>query len=121
MSTHTAQHFEIHKGDSILLTITVEDSTGNAVNITNATEIKFRVAGDQLDATMDISKNMTDDSAGDVQISDGSAGEFTVQLNPVDTASLNHGMYHWEAELEDNSNNISTVVTGYLSLLPSLT
>lgn len=121
MSTHTTQHFEVHKGDSKLLTITVTDSDGNVVNITDAEEIKFRVAGDQLDATMDISKNMTDDSAGDVQVSDGPAGEFTVQLNPVDTASLSHGMYHWESEVEDSSNNISTVTTGYLSLIPSIT
>ena len=74
------------------------------------------MAGDQLDATIDITKNLTD--ASDLVISNGSGGIFTVQLNPADTSSLSHGMYYWKAEIEDSSNNISTVVTGYLSLIP---
>ena len=120
MTVHTTQHFETHKGDSKLLTITVTDEAGTAVNITTAAEIRFRLAGDQFDETMDISKNLTDDSAGDVIITDGSNGVFTVQLNPADTANLAHGMYEHRSEVEDASGNISSVTTGYLSLLPKV-
>jgi len=118
MPQHTTQHFEMHIGDSKLLTITVEDGAGTAINISTASEIRFRVAGNQFDTVIDISKNLTDDSAGDVIITNGAAGIFTVQLNPADTSDLSHGIYEWVSEIDDASNNISTVTTGYISLIP---
>lgn len=108
-----AQNFQMVAGDSKTLVITVRNSVGDPVNITGST-IKWQAARSLGKASI-ISKT----TSSGISLSDPTNGIFTVTLNPDDTEDL-RGVYHHEAQVTDASNNISTVLSGTMTIRPPL-
>jgi len=108
-----ATDFQIYQGDSKTLSVTVQDSDGDAVVITSAT-IKWQ-ASKSKGKTADISKTT---SAG-ISITDGPNGVFEITLAGSDTESLTGEFYH-EAEVIFSDSTISTVLVGRMRIIPVL-
>jgi hypothetical protein len=103
------QNFEMVAGDSKNVIVTVSDA-----DLTGAT-IKWAMKRSVSSATANVSKDTT---SGGISISDATGGIFTISLIPADTSALKGDFYH-EAEITDAQNNVSTVMTGRISILPS--
>lgn len=97
--------FSIFAGDTKLLTVTVTDEAGEAVDITTAS-IKWQAARSVEDEAV-IEKTSP---SGGIEITDGSGGEFVVTLDAADTGDLS-GLYYHEAEVTISSQP-NTVVSG---------
>jgi len=98
---------EFHRGDSLTINIAVTDSSGNAVDLSDAQASEYGIfdgAGMQL-----VSKSI---GAG-VAIA---ANVVTVTLDPADTASLAPGLYTHELEVIDALDAVHTVYQGDILL-----
>lgn len=93
-----ATDFEMYAGDVKALAFGVTDTTGSAVTVTGASAV-FVIATEP-GATALVSKS----SAATIVVS---GSTVTVPLTETDTANLN-GLYWYELEITDTSNNIST-------------
>lgn len=109
------QNFEMFQGDTKKLAVTVADSAGAAVDLTGAT-VKWRMAPKVASPTATLSKQT---GGAGIDLTDPVAGVFTVNLNSSDTQQLVGEFYH-EAEVTDAAANITTVLTGRITIKPSL-
>ena len=104
--TKTAQDTTIYAGDTANLSVTVYDTdNGGYKNIANST-----IAWVLFDP--DGSGVLLTKTTGDITITDGLNGRFTVPLSPADTVNIAPGVYRHEAEITDSSGTVSTVLTG---------
>lgn len=108
--TATDQHVSIVSGDTVHLTVTVTDAQDNTVDLAGAS-VRWALSS-RRDSTPTLTKST---SNGGVTITDAAAGEFRVELDPSDTASLSGSWTH-EAEVTDASGNVSTVLSGSVSI-----
>lgn len=83
---HQVQDFEIHAGEDAVITITVTDSDGDAVDITGTTEITFAIANYSTGVRVQ-TENLTDSVPG-VAITNAASGIFTVTLTDTETKAL---------------------------------
>lgn len=104
------QNFRATSGDTITITVTVTDSAGAAVDLTGAS---IRWSARKLGEADNAIEKTT--SAGEVELTDPTAGEFEVVLEPADTASL-AGVYQHESEITDVAGGVTTVATGAMTL-----
>lgn len=99
------QNFEMYAGDTKNIEITI-----SSVNLAGAS-VKWAAKKTIYDAVPALYK----DTAGGITITDAAAGKFTIALAPADTADLS-GKYYHEAEVTDQSGNVSTVTTGTITI-----
>ena len=88
-------------GDTKILSITAQTSTGTALNLNGAviTWQLFPLGGGTALLTKTI--------GGGITITDASNGVFQVKIDPADTADL-AGSYNHEAQITDTDGNILT-------------
>ncbi|MCU6709348.1 hypothetical protein M6D81_11580 [Paenibacillus sp. J5C_2022] len=101
----TGQDFTLTAGDTRNIEVTVD-----SVNLSGAT-VKWAVKKTVYDAEYVLYK---DTDAG-ITVTGAAAGEFTIPLKPEDTAGLS-GNYVHEAEITDASGNVSTILTGTMTV-----
>ncbi len=116
--TKENQNVVIRSGDTHTLTVTVDDGATPpaVVDITGATIWWWasRLSSNgKFSATATLQKDNA--GTGGITITDALNGEFQVTLAPADTATLAGEFYH-EAQIRDGSGNISTVLTGTLTI-----
>ncbi len=110
----TGQDVDMIAGDTRNLNITVydEDNGGNK-NIANAT-IKWVLYNEETDTTV-----LTKTLASGITITSGLLGQLTVPLTPANTVNLTPGVYYHEVEITDETGNVSTVLSGHITINPS--
>lgn len=110
----TGQDVDMIAGDTRNLNITVydEDNGGNK-NIANAT-IKWVLYDEAAESAV-----LTKTLASGITITSGLLGQFTVSLTPANTVSLTPGVYYHEVEVIDETGNVSTVLTGHITINPT--
>lgn len=107
--TKQSQDFLMWSGDDKVITVTVYDSDDVVVDITGAT-----IAW-QLSQNVDSAALITKTAGDGVVLSDPTNGQFTITLDPADTASLS-GRYYHEAQITDSSGDISTGLVGHTTI-----
>lgn len=110
--------FTMYQGDSKVLSVTVADEDGAAVAVDGMT-IRWQASpvitgGFETTATL-----MKDNDALGGITTVTEEGVFEVELDPDDTEDLS-GLYYHEAELTDGAGNVSTVLTGRMTIKPVL-
>lgn len=110
----TDQNFEMFQGDDKDLVITVTDSAGAAVDLTGAA-IAWQMARTARSATPNVSKSV----GSGIVITDAPGGICTISLDPTDTEGLTGDFYH-ELEVTDAQANITTVLSGTVTIKPAL-
>jgi len=112
--TATDQNFNMHAGDTNVLTYTVRDEDGVVLDISNAVIKWVMYDKSGIIVTKD------NDAIGGVALSDPINGVFTVTLSPATTLSLGGRTFFCEAEATDILTNVSTVAVGMVCILESL-
>lgn len=101
-------------GDTIVIEDSVDASDGTAKDISGM-DISFALA-DYPGDTPIVTKT---DADGGTEITDGTGGTLQVTLDPSDTESLGspEGQdFHYEIELTDDVEGVSTVTEGTITL-----
>lgn len=100
------QNFAMHAGDTkhVIVTVTGVDLAGAAVKW-SMRKAALKVAG----------PGVSKDTNAGIEITNAATGEFTIKLNPTDTAGMS-GTYLHEAEVTDAAGNVSTVLTGMVTI-----
>ncbi|WP_337102340.1 hypothetical protein [Paenibacillus sp. YIM B09110] len=97
------QNFEMFAGDTKSVTVTVA-----GVDLTGST-VKWAAKKSIYNAEPDVYKDTTDG----ITLAD--EGKFVIALEPEDTAALS-GTYYHEAEVTDATGNVSTVLSGKITI-----
>lgn len=100
--TELNQNFTMFQGDS--KNIVVDISSDEALDLTGAT-IKWALKKKVYSTENELLKTITD----------ATNGQVIIQLEPVDTANLT-GLYYHELELTDGAGNVSTIMTGNVTI-----
>ena len=112
--TRPAQDVDMIAGDTVNLNVTIYDAdNGGNKNIANST-IKW-VLYDEATDTASLNKTL----ASGITITSGLLGQCTIALTPANTVSLTPGVYYHEVEVTDETGNVSTVLTGHITINPS--
>lgn len=106
------QNAEIIAGDSKQIVVTVTNTDGSLVDLTAST-VKWAMKHNPV-----MTNVVYKDTTAGITISNATGGEFTIQIDPTDTTGLTGDFYH-EAELTDQTGNVSTVMTGRITILAS--
>ena len=104
---------EYTAGDDFLLTVTVVDENGDAVNISGAT-CRFTLTP-WFKRTAVVSTEVTPATAT-ATITSEAGGIYTVAIAAADTEDL-LGVYYVESEVEDSAGDIVTVHRGQITIL----
>jgi len=101
-----ATDFEMFSGDNKILSVSVVDSAGVAVDLTSAT------ASWQLARSNDAAPLIQKATGGSgIVITDAAGGVLEITLSASDTDALKGSFYH-ELQVIDTSGNIATVLAG---------
>ena len=112
--TRVAQDVDMIAGDTLNLNVTIYDAiTGANKSIANSA-IKW-VLYDESTDTAALNKTL----ASGISITNGLMGQCTIALTPANTVSLTPGVYYHEVEVTDETGNVSTVLTGHITINPS--
>lgn len=111
--TATAQDFTMYAGDSRLIPVTVTNTAGTAKNLTGAT-VEWAMY-----LMNSATPSATKESGDGIEFVAASDGTLEIALDPADTENLRPHTYYHEAKVTDSSGNISTVLTGFITLNPS--
>jgi hypothetical protein len=98
------QNFSVYSGNNKDITLTIKDEAGNTLPLNGATLRWMMTNG-----TTTVTK----------QYPNLSGNSCTIKLVPADTEGLSGNFKH-EAELTDSLGNVSTVVTGTVSVIKTL-
>ena len=100
-------------GDTVQLELTVTRD-GAPVDLTGMT-IRFALGNHTgvVGSTEDGSGHIT------VAVTDAAAGEYVVRMEPALTSTL-LGTYRYQSEIEDSSDGVATVVSGFLTFTADL-
>lgn len=102
------QNFSMYSGDTKVLIIPVTKPDNSGVDLSGAS-VKWVAQGE--DGTTNVISKQTP-----VIITNGN--EIQIKLLPIDTRDL-VGMYYHECEITDQSGNVSTIFTGYITVIKS--
>ncbi|WP_018933279.1 BppU family phage baseplate upper protein [Gracilibacillus lacisalsi] len=102
-----AKDIKLISGDSMKLTVTVTESDGSIVDLTNATAIKFGFSG------------VLKELGTGITVIDAIGGVFEVELLPADTEATS-GNYPYECKLTDSTGRVSTVLNGLMIIKKSV-
>lgn len=110
--TSTSQDITIIQGDTCLITVTVTES-GSAKNLSGAS-IKWQCARNAKGPPA-----LTKTTSDGITITNAAGGICTVSITAADSALLEEEYYH-EMQVTDVSSNVSTVLTGTLTVTRDL-
>lgn len=105
----------MYRGDTAAWDFTITTPTGTAVDLSNATEIRFTAKQRPSDADVDavIAKTLGDG----VTVTDAAGGVLRVQLAEDDTSALSVPLsLAWDVQLADDADGVYTVASGALSI-----
>lgn len=105
------QDFKMYAGDTKDIVVTVKTASGAVVDLSSAS-VKWALKR-HTHGPHDVFKKT---GGGGITITDVLGGVFTVRLNSIDTKDLHQGRYYHEAEVTDMQGNVSTVMTGTVTL-----
>jgi len=103
-------------GDDILLEFTVTDQDGAVAIITGDT-VRFAIA--RKPGHTPILTSESSPTTVTPTITNGAGGVFQVAIDKTGTSGL-LGTYHWDAELEDATGDVSTVSRGWIVFEPEV-
>ena len=109
------QDFDMYAGDDQNIGITIKDALGGNMNLTDVNAIQWIMKKYALSSGSLIEKNV----GSGVTILTAASGEVRVELYSADTQSVTPGPYYHEMRVKDSSNNISTVLTGTMTIYPT--
>lgn len=114
-------NIEMHAGNTKRIIVQVKDDEGEPINVSTLMACQFKA----VEAPMGRAKYnsavkilKTIDSNGSIDISSGD-GVIVVTLDPEDTAAL-VGQYYFELKLTEANGDVSTVVSGLLTIKASI-
>ena len=101
----------VDQGSAFSSTITVEDSSGNAVNLTN-----YTYAGK-------IKKNYDSSTAVAfaTPTTPGTSGQITITLTDTQTKAIEPGRYVYDVEITSNGGVTTRVLEGQVEVTPGVT
>jgi hypothetical protein len=102
----------IEQGANLISTVTVNDSQGDAVNLTSYT------------ASAQLRKSYYSTSANTLSaiVTGNSNGEITLSMTASNTALLTPGRYVYDLKITNSTDNVVTrVIEGIAVVLPSVT
>lgn len=109
---HQAQSISnYHAGDALKITVTVEDSDGNAIDISGANVIEWYLKDNATDSDADAILSKTKSGGGITFTSDGTDGKFDIKIDTSDTDGES-GTKHHRARLKDSDDDRSTLFHG---------
>jgi hypothetical protein len=102
-------NFEMFRGDTRTLTVTIKDRfTGAVVDLTGAS-IAWRMA---KTADMGNSLTMSKSVGSGITVASPTSGVAVVTINPTDTSTLIPGDYYHDLTVTDASARVVTVLSG---------
>src|SRR5215831_2818275 len=108
------QDFVTYVGDTVIPIFTVQNSLGQAVDISTASQIQWNCRLNNTESPAIIITKLK--SAGQVTfVTNGVDGKFQVTIQPADTSQLS-GFYIHEAILTDAVGNVTTVTVGRMQV-----
>ncbi|MEI6795410.1 MAG: hypothetical protein WCK39_00950 [Methanomassiliicoccales archaeon] len=115
---YTEQNFAVFKGEGRRIRITVKDENDKPLDLTDFTDIKWRLAKSFKDPLPLVDKTL-DGLDGDIVIEDGPGGVVIVRIRPEDIPTK-VGAYLHEMRITEDEDSISTVMTGVMTVKESL-
>lgn len=113
--THNEKNIaNYHAGDSLKITVDVEETNGDPVDLTGASAtylIKENMSDPDTDALVELTT-----SSGDISIVDATAGRLEVHIPTGETSGMT-GQKHHRVRITDDSGNRSTVLTGTITII----
>ncbi|MFA5567962.1 MAG: hypothetical protein WC972_04865 [Trueperaceae bacterium] len=107
--------FSLYAGDTKSLAVEVKDDAGDPVSLDGVQKVRWQLGKAPNKAPL-IEKAL---GAG-LAVTDSAGGAFVVSLDSEDTETLKPGDYYHEAEVIDADDNVSTVLAGTVTILPTL-
>ena len=107
--------FSMTAGDSKVLEVTVTDADGAAVDLSGAQTIRWHMSRSVNSRPATVEKAL---GAG-ITVTNGPGGIFSVTLDSADTEDLRGDFVH-EAEVIDEDGNVSTVLSGAVTISAAL-
>jgi hypothetical protein len=111
MSSPANYPLALRIGDTETVSLTIQDSTGTAINITG------RTYAAQVRATTDASSTLATFSCAVVS---GSAGTVNCTLSATTTAALSPGTGVWDLQ-ETNGSTVTTLLAGPVTISQDVT
>jgi hypothetical protein len=102
----TNQNFSVYAGDTKNIIITTTTEYGTPLNLTGAT-IKWRVRKKEFSPIIFSKESPNITVFGN---------EITIPLAPVDTDNLSGSTLYHECKITDQTGNVSTLFTGFLTI-----
>lgn len=102
----------IEQGTDFSTTLTVQDTSGNATDLTGYT------------AAGQIRKHYTSNTAINFTVAFGTPrtnGQLTLSLGRTTTANMEYGRYVYDVEITNSANTRSRLVEGIVTLTPEVT
>jgi hypothetical protein len=115
--TTKGQNFEVYQGDNKEIIITIRNQDGSLTNLTGYSAV-WCVHSQTIS---NIVLQKTTLPLGGIEVPDPASGQLIITLSSVDTSTLATKNYGHQCEIEDNFGNHSTVTTGYIQILRSIT
>jgi hypothetical protein len=112
--TFTGQNLSIYQGKDKTIEVSIVDSSGLPVAISNYT-FTWVVYKPETDNII-----LTKTSASGIIITDAANGVIEIDLKPSDTANL-FGQYNHEGEITTPANKADVIFTGYFKVYGSKT
>jgi len=106
------QDFITYQGDAVSPIFTVQDGSGNSIDISTADDIVWYCQRNETDGPVLTKRKSTN---GIVFYTNGTDGKFQVNLTATDTASLSDWYQHL-ATIFDGNNNPTTVTVGRMQV-----
>lgn len=106
------QDYTINRGSDWTLDITVNDTSGSALNITGYTFYMYlwSSAIDNPDLTLD------NDGTGGISITTAASGELTVTITDAQSEALSpHLTYEYEFHVKDGTDNEEMLLSGEIT------
>jgi len=119
MAAASNQNASMHSGDDKELVITINDSSGNAIDLSGLVSAKWSCSKKKSDGSFSSTPVVSKSLVSGISVTDAANGELTVTLAQADTKDLS-GSFYQELELVDSANKKQTVMTGTLTILKDL-
>ena len=105
----TKVNLVIDQGSTFTTSITFNDDTGNAINFSSYT------------GQAQMRKHFSSSNSTSFSVSLTSNGVVTLSLTANQTGNLVAGRYVYDLEVTDNSNQISRLIEGIVTVTPNVT
>lgn len=112
----TGQDAVIYAGNNASLNLTLTDAAGEPIDLTGATLEWGWAPRDATAATL--TKSST--ASAKIDITDAEGGLATVFIVPADTAALTGCEYRHEVRITDATGAVETLLTGIVTIRPSI-